>query len=258
MTNIGVIPVRMNSSRFPGKPLKKILNIPMLAHIFERSSLSKKLDFIYVATCDVEILNYCKKIGANCVLTKKIHKRASDRVEEAVHKIEKLEKTSFKHIIMIQGDEPLVTPEMIDQSLKFLSKNKEEVTNLCTFIKNENDWKNENIIKLLKNKKDLAIYFSRQNIPHMDTFKEKIALRQICIIGFSKKMLNLFSSLKPTKLEIEESIDMNRFVENNIPIKLIFTNENPFPVDTRQDIKIVSKLMSIDNLFNKYKSKYNV
>ena len=256
MTNIGVIPVRMSSSRFPGKPLKKILNIPMLAHIFERSRLSKKLDLIYVATCDQEILNYCKKIGANCVLTKKNHERASDRVEEAINKIEKLEKTNFKHIIMIQGDEPLVTPEMIDLSLKYLKKDKEEVTNLCAFVNNENDWKNKNIIKILKNKKDIAIYFSRQNMPHMSRFRDKVALRQICIIGFSKKMLKRFSSLQPTNLEIEESIDMNRFVENNIPIKLIFTNENPFPVDTRQDIERVSKLMLKDNLFKIYKNKY--
>jgi len=255
--NVGVIPVRMNSSRFPGKPLKKICNIPMLAHIYERAKISKKLDKIYIATCDNEILRYAKTIGANCIMTKKSHKRASDRVEESINKIEVNTGIKIKNIIMVQGDEPLVHPEMIDNTISFLNKKDVGVTNIVTEIDEISEWENKNYIKVLSNKDNNAIYFSRQPIPFLDTFSKKYTLRQICIIGFKRKMIKKFQSLSESKLEILESIDMNRFIENNIPIKLIHTKKRPFPVDTYADLKKIEPLMQKDKLFKIYRKKFN-
>tara|TARA_B100000401_G_scaffold436587_1_gene380361 strand:- start:2391 stop:3170 length:780 start_codon:yes stop_codon:yes gene_type:complete len=255
--NVGVIPVRMNSSRFPGKPLKKICNIPMLAHIYERVKISKKLDKIYIATCDNEISRYASTIGAECIMTKKTHKRASDRVEESIHKIEAIIGKRIKNIIMVQGDEPLVHPEMIDNTISFLNKKNVGVTNIVTEIEKISEWENENLIKVLCNKDNNAIYFSRQPIPFLDTFSKKYTLRQICIIGFTRKMIKKFQSLSESKLEILESIDMNRFIENNIPIKLIYTQQKPFPVDTYTDLKKVERLMKKDKLFENYRRKFN-
>ena len=255
--NIGVIPVRMNSSRFPGKPLKKICNIPMLAHIHERVKNSKKLDKIYVATCDSEIAQYAKTIGAECIMTKRTHTRASDRVEESMRKIEMIVGKRVKNVVMIQGDEPLVYPEMIDNTISFLNRKDVGVTNIVTEIEKISEWKNENLIKVLSDKDNNAIYFSRQPIPFLNNFSKKHTLRQICIIGFTRKMMKKFQLLPESNLEILESVDMNRFVENKIPIKLIYTKDKPYPVDTFDDLKKVEKLMLKDQLFMSYKEKFH-
>ena len=254
--NIGIIPVRMNSSRFPGKPLKKIHRIPMLGHICARTSMAEKLDDFYVATCDSEIKKYCETINARCILTSKQHSRASDRTAEAIKKIELNYKKKVSNIIMIQGDEPLVHPEMIDNTISELNKKNIEVTNIVTEIENNKDWLNPNIIKVLNDNSNNAIYFSRKPIPFMKKFNSKQTLRQIYIIGFTRSSLRKFNSLNESKFEISESIDMNRFIENDIKVRLIRTKKKPLPVDTVQDLRKVSKLMIRDKLFMKYKENY--
>lgn len=257
MYNIGVIPVRMGSSRFPGKPLEKICGIPLITHVYERCKMSRLCDDIFIATCDKEIFDYSLKIGANCIMTKKSHERASDRVAEASEKIEKINKKKISNIIMIQGDEPLIDGKMIDDSIKFLQEKNIGVTNIYTFIRNNHDWKNKNIVKVVSDKNDNAIYFSREPIPSSSKFSEKIrAKRQICVIGFTRQMLGKFQSLLPTQLETIESIDMNRLLESSINVKMIFTKKDPFPIDIENDIKRVTILMKKDKIYFKYKDKY--
>ncbi len=258
MKSIGIIPVRMDSSRYPGKPLKKICGIPMVTHVYERTKRSKKLNDVFIATCDKEIFNYASSIGAKVIMTSKKHQRASDRIAEALKKIEKIKGEKIKNIIMIQGDEPLVDPEMINESILHLNSNDNtKVTNIYTNIKKESDWKNKNIVKVVNDSESNAIYFSREAIPSTKKFSSAImAKRQICVIGFTNESLNLFQKIKPTKLEIIESIDMNRLIENGYKVKMIFTNKDPFPVDTYEDLKKIEKIMVKDSLFKKYKEIY--
>ena len=257
MESIGIIPVRMGSSRFPGKPLKKICGLPMLAHVFERSKRSKCLKDVYVATCDIEIFNYAISIGAKVVMTSKKHQRASDRIAEALTKIEKLLKYKIKNIIMIQGDEPLIDPMMINKSVQYLRSNKIDVTNIYADIKEEEVWRNKNIVKVINDCDNNALYFSREPIPSTSKFSSKIkAKRQICVIGFTKKSLKLFQNLKPSNLEITESIDMNRLIENGYRVKMIQTKKDPFPVDTSSDLKKIEKIMIKNKLFKNYISLY--
>ena len=108
----------MGSSRFPGKPLKNILGIPMIGHVYKRSCLANTTDLVYVATCDKQIFDYVESIGGKAVMTSDKHERCTDRTAEAVERIEKETNTKFDIILMIQGDEPMVTPGMIDSSLK--------------------------------------------------------------------------------------------------------------------------------------------
>ena len=114
MKSVTIIPVRMGSSRYPGKPLKKICGIPMVAHCYFRAIRSKKVKDVFIATCDLEIKKCCEDFGAKVIMTSKKHKRATDRTAEALIKIEKNIKKKIQNIIMLQGDEPLIYPDNID------------------------------------------------------------------------------------------------------------------------------------------------
>ena len=139
MNVIGIIPARMQSSRLPGKAMKKICNIPLIGHVYFRSKLSNTLDEVYVATCDTEIKNYVESISGKVIMTSKKHKRAVDRTEEAMRKIEKISKKKINLIVVIQGDEPILEPKMINQAVDIFKKDKKvQISNLNTVLKNSN------------------------------------------------------------------------------------------------------------------------
>lgn len=117
MRTIGVIPARMASSRFPGKPLAPIQGIPMLGHVYFRSRMNSRLDTVYIATCDDEICRYAGEIGADCIVTSAQHERASDRTAQAVNIIEARPSSPVDVVVMIQGDEPMIHPDMLDEAL---------------------------------------------------------------------------------------------------------------------------------------------
>jgi 3-deoxy-manno-octulosonate cytidylyltransferase (CMP-KDO synthetase) len=131
MTNkpfiVGLIPARMGATRFPGKPMAKICGIPMIGHVYKRSKMAKSVDLMCVATCDQEIADYINSIGGKAIMTKNTHERASDRCAEAMLSLEKELGHKIDIVVMIQGDEPLVYPEMIDLSLEPVIKNETTV-----------------------------------------------------------------------------------------------------------------------------------
>ena len=255
MKVLGIIPARMASSRFPNKPMALICGMPMVEHIYKRALLSKLLDEVYVATCDNEILDYVTSIGGNAVLTKNTHERATERSAEALSLIQGLNNEKYDLVIMIQGDEPLIMPEMIDSLVQELKSDKSiEVANLMQELKNQDDINNPNIVKVVKNKENIALYFSREPIPSSKNYKNNISYyKQLGLIGFTNKSIIDFVSLKPTALEIIESIDMNRFIENHYKIKMVLTSLSSDGVDTPEDCIKANVLMKNDELFPKYK-----
>jgi 3-deoxy-manno-octulosonate cytidylyltransferase (CMP-KDO synthetase) len=170
-------------------------------------------------------------------MTSSTHQRASDRVAEAVQHIE-----SFGHkydvIVMIQGDEPLITPDMIDVALQPLLRGDATVSNLAEIITGK-DIKDPNTIKIVIDFNNNALYFSRQPLISGDNF----ALKQVCVIPFTREMLDTYTNLKPTYLEKIESVDMMRLVENGYKVKIILTDHKTHSVDVPADIKIVEKMM---------------
>jgi len=240
---IAIIPARMGSSRFYGKPMQKINGIPMIERIYKILSKVKVLKMVVVATCDEEIFNHIKGISGNVVMTKKSHLRASDRCAEAIKIIEKKEKLFFDMVIMIQGDEPMVTESMINSSIKpMLNDRSIQISNLCTRIKNKKDFYDKNCVKVIFNNNMNAIYFSRSPIPFSNK-KNFIGFKQVCVIPFRRKFLDWYNKISPTFLEEIESIDMNRLIENDIKIKMIKIKKETFPVDTIKDLKRVKKLI---------------
>ena len=255
MKKIGIIPARMASSRFPGKPLKKILGIPMIHHCYIRASMCSDLDEVYVATCDKEIYEYIIKVGGKAVMTSDVHERATERAGEALLSIEKINKLKYDVVIMIQGDEPLVHPEMLSEMIAPLINNNDvHVTNLMVRLIESEEINSADIVKVVVNSKNRALYMSREAIPSNRNYKNKVNyFRQLGLIAFKRKAIINFNLLNPTKLEIIESIDMNRLLENNIPIQMIETFHTVDGVDTPKDLIRVEEKMKLDKLYKKYK-----
>ena len=237
-----IIPARMGSSRFPGKPLYEINGVPMIGQVYKRVSKNNLLERVVVATCDEEIFDYIESIGGEAIMTSNCHERASDRCAEALLKLEKKHKKIFDIVVMVQGDEPMTHPDMITEATLPLINNKEiNVTNLLGKIKNIEEFKDRNCIKVVVDNEMNAMYMSRKPIP--DKFDSEFVGKQVCVIPFRRDFLLKYISLKPTSLEINESIDMLRIMENGLKVKMVRTNFSTKAVDTLEDLIIVQSLI---------------
>jgi len=253
---IGIIPARMGSSRFYGKPLEKIRGIPMVAHVYFRSKMSKLLSEVYVATCDQEIAHYVEGVGGKVIMTADTHERASDRTAEALIKVEKAKGIQVDIVVMIQGDEPMLRPEMIDEAVQpIIEDDSILVTNLMAPLKSAKEHDDKNEVKVVVDRQHFALYFSREPIPSRWKMGEDvIKQKQVCVIPFRREFLLKFNELDPTPLEVAESVDMMRVLEHGYKIKMIKTKHDVYSVDTEQDRQRVEKLMEDDNLMPYYKS----
>ncbi len=247
---IGMIPARMGSTRFPGKPLAPILGRSMIEHVYRRSAMCKLLDDVWVATCDQEIMEAVTAFGGKAVMTSDRHERASDRIAEA------MQHSDADIVVMVQGDEPMTDPQMIEASVEpFLSEDKQIMcVNLVARIESEEEFENPNTIKVVMDEDNFAVYMSREPIPtrHRLPFGQLPAFKQVCIIPFTRNGLELFTRLPPTPLEETESIDMLRFIEHGYRVKMVETTLSTHAVDTADDLKRVEKLMADDALTRSY------
>ena len=256
MRIIAVIPARMASSRFPGKPMAKIHGMPMIGHCYHRVSMCETLSQTYVATCDQEIFDYIQSIGGNAVMTAATHERASDRAAEAMLKIEETSKQRTDILVMVQGDEPMDRPEMIDEALApMLEDPTVEIVNLMGEIDNEVDFEDPNTVKVVTDGDSNAIYFSREPIPSRKKGVEDVPKRkQICVIPFLRDFLIRFNETPEMPLERIESVDMLRIIETGGKIRMAVTEHPTIGVDTPEHLARVERLMENDGLMNEYLS----
>ena len=239
--NICIIPARMGSSRFPGKPLFKILGKELIHHVYDNCKKSKLFKEVVIATPDKEITDFCSSIGATSIITSIDHVRASDRCNEALLKIEK-DGFIFDICTMVQGDEPLVKANVIDKITSALIKDKKILcANGLGEIKRE-ELENKNCIKVLKDLENNAIYMSRKSLPWNPKINANVG-KQICVIPFRTEFLKTYSNLEETPLEICESIDMLRLIEHGYKVKLVNVEGFFHPVDVLDDVKVIENLM---------------
>jgi 3-deoxy-manno-octulosonate cytidylyltransferase (CMP-KDO synthetase) len=243
---IAIIPARMGSSRFPGKPLARIHGVPMLGHVYFRARLNERLDDVYVATCDEAIAKYAAEIGAPCIMTSASHTRASDRTAEAAATLDRRRSSPADVVVMIQGDEPMLHPGMIDEALGPMTDPSVPVVNLMAGIDRAAaaDW---NEVKVVVDRNDDALYFSRYPVP-AGCGDGVPALKQVCIIPFRRDFLRTFASLEPTPLESAESIDMLRALEHGYRVRMVRTAHVTWSVDTPGDLAHVETAMARDPL----------
>ena len=254
MNIISIIPARMGSSRFPGKPMADILGMPMIGHVYKRVKMSKILTEVYVATCDTEIFNYIESIGGKAVMTSDCHERCSDRCAEAMLKIEEDEAIKVDIMVMVQGDEPLTFPQMIDEAVSpMLDDKRIVITNLVADLATVEEFEDPNEVKVVMDKQNNALYFSREPIPSRKKGILDVPMKkQVCVIPFTRDFLLEYNQMEPTSLEIIESVDMMRILENGMKVKMLDTKYNTKAVDTKEDLERVVIMMKEDSLFATY------
>jgi 3-deoxy-manno-octulosonate cytidylyltransferase (CMP-KDO synthetase) len=245
----------MASSRFPGKPMVPILGIPMIGHCFFRTRMSSLLESVYVATCDQVIFEYVNGLGGQAVMTGDHHERATDRTAEALKIIESQSGAQVEVVVMVQGDEPMVIPKMIDSLVEpFLTDPELMVTNLMAPISSYEDFEDPGVVKVVVDPHQYALYFSREPIPsRKKAGKEPVSmLKQTGLMAFRRSYLASFGGLGQTPLEKIESVDMMRVLETGGRIRMVMSSSDLLSVDTEADLNRVEAVIARDPLVKTY------
>jgi 3-deoxy-manno-octulosonate cytidylyltransferase (CMP-KDO synthetase) len=237
---IAIIPARYGSTRFPGKPLADINGKAMIQRVFEQAS--KSFDTVFVATDDKRIARKVDDFGGRYIMTSRRHKSGTDRCAEAIEIIRDLEKKDFDVIVNVQGDEPFVQPEQFAQIKKPFRFKRTQIATLAKPIINQDDIFNPNKPKLILNKKREAIYFSRSPIPFIRGKHQKKWISQhqfykhIGLYAYRYKVLKEIAALERTPLEIVESLEQLRWIENSYKIRVEMTEHEAVSIDTKKDL----------------------
>lgn len=254
MKIICIIPARMASSRFPGKPLAKIHGIPMIGHCYKRTNMSELLSECYVATPDNEIFDYIESIGGNAVMTSHSHEMCNDRVAEAVSIIETEKKTSFDIVVNVQGDLPMVFPDMVDSLIKPIIDNKNVVTTtMMDSVTTLEEFIDPNRVKVLCDLFNNAILLTREPVPSRHkTNAEYNKYKHVAIRAYKRAVFSEISNLPMSPAERIEGIDDLRLIENNIKIRVVETKRITETVDNQNDLDRVIEMMENDTLMKEY------
>ncbi|MGL5088059.1 MAG: 3-deoxy-manno-octulosonate cytidylyltransferase [Cetobacterium sp.] len=236
MKFLGVIPARYESTRLPNKPLKDICGHTMIEWVYKRA-LKSNLDKVIVATDSVEVFDEVKSFGGDVILTSKNHLNGTSRIAEVCEKI-----TNYDVIINIQGDEPLIEGDMINSLIGiFKEEEKLQMATLKHKLLKKNDIENPNFVKVVTDKKDYAIYFSRSVIPYPRNENWDIYFKHVGIYGYKREFVLEYSKLESTPLENSESLEQLRVLENGYKIKVLETPYEIIGVDTQAELDKVRK-----------------
>lgn len=242
---LGIIPARFASTRFPGKPLADIGGKPMIQRVYERAS--QKLECVYVATDDERIEAAVKGFGGKVVMTSVDHQSGTDRCAEALKKVEALEQCTFYAVINIQGDEPFISPLQIEKVADCFKEARTELATLVKPVLKTDDLFNPNKPKVVISKDRKALYFSRSPIPYLRgaeeaTWVEKHAYyNHIGLYGYRSDVLQEITRLPIGQLELAESLEQLRWLENGYSIRVEETDEQAFGIDTPADLQELLK-----------------
>lgn len=236
---IGIIPARYASTRFPGKPLAMIGSMSMIERVYKQAFKSKKLNQVVIATDDERILKHVESFKGNAVMTSPDHQSGTDRCAEIINK----EKEKWDVVINIQGDEPFIDPEQIDLLISCFDDEQMQIATLIKKISNREDIKNPNIVKVVKDINNHALYFSRSEIPYNKSKDGDYYFSHIGIYGYQADALKKISEFKQTRLEQMESLEQLRWLENGYTIKTAISDHENISIDTPEDLeKIKARL----------------
>lgn len=234
-----IIPARYASTRLPAKPLLEVNNKPIIQYVYEAACKSKLADVVIVATDDERIKVAVEKFGGNCEMTSAEHQCGSDRIAEIASR-----HSDFEYILNLQGDEPQITPDVIDLAIKALTDDNEaDISTLVREIKDEEQIKNPNCVKCVFDNNKNALYFSRCPIPYERNANQSPYYAHIGIYGYKKESLIKMTKLQQSNLEKQESLEQLRALQNGMKIKVAITTLNPTGIDTIEDYEKFKKLM---------------
>lgn len=241
MNFVGIIPARYASTRFPGKPLADINGKSMIQRVYEQVSLA--LDHVYVATDDKRISDEVNRFGGNVVMTSENHQSGTDRIAEAINIIDNDFSNSFDVIINIQGDEPFIQAEQIEQIKSCFTDESTEIATLVKKIDSNEDIFNINKPKVVLNKNKQAIYFSRSPIPFLRNIEKSQwhlkhdFYKHIGMYAYKTDILKELTKLNQSSLELAESLEQLRWIENGYNISVAITEFETIGIDTPEDLK---------------------
>ncbi len=242
---VGIIPARYASSRFPGKPLVDIKGKTMLQRVYEQASKSKLLSKVIVATDDARIYDHVKDFGGEVVMTAEHHPSGTDRCWEALQLLD----VDYQYVINIQGDEPFIVPEQIDELAAVLLDGKIELATQMIVADSYEILFDTGEVKIVLNTNNEALYFSRMVIPFIKGVEEKEwhkhhpYFRHVGMYAYRKDVLEKITKLPVSSLEKAESLEQLRWIENGFTIKCVVTKFESHCIDTAEDIVKVLKLM---------------
>jgi len=250
MKVIAIIPARMASSRFPGKPLKPILGLSMIEHVRRRVTLCSMLDDVIVATCDKEIADEVERYGGKATMTSGSHESCVDRVAEAALRFE------AKIILNVQGDMPLILPEVLESLVTPLLQEEDLLcADMMGPVEDEAEFQNINVVKVVQDMSGNAIYYSREPIPsfNMIASEPKVSrYKQFGINAFRRSFLITFTNLPRSPLERIESVDMLRPLEHGYKIRMVSTQYPVVGVDLPGDMEKAEEMMKKDAIYPQY------
>jgi 3-deoxy-manno-octulosonate cytidylyltransferase (CMP-KDO synthetase) len=237
---VAVLPSRWGSTRFPGKALHPIAGRPLIQHVWERCCRARKLAGVIVATDDMRIAEAAFAFGADVAMTSPRHQSGTDRIAEVAKKLR-----GVSHVLNVQGDEPLISPRLIDQLAGALLADPHlgMITSATRFAPGE-DVSDPNVVKVVLDRESNALYFSRAPIPHA---RDGISLaphyRHQGIYGYSLPLLLKFVKWKPTRLEQTEHLEQLRALEHGVRIRVAVTSRVSAGVDRPEDVALVEKML---------------
>ncbi|WGQ11472.1 3-deoxy-manno-octulosonate cytidylyltransferase [Pedobacter gandavensis] len=238
MKVLGVIPARFASTRFPGKPLVDIQGKSMIRRVYEQAIKAKGLDKVVVATDDERIAEELKSFGGEYIMTGTQHQSGTDRCAEVARQL-----PGFEVLINIQGDEPFIDPAQIDLLVSCFANPNVQLATLIKEIHTETELFNHNLPKVVLNARKEAVYFSRQTIPYLRNAEKEnwlqahLFYKHIGIYGYTATVLQEITALPPSSLEIAESLEQLRWIENGYAIQTRVTDIETIAIDTPDDLK---------------------
>lgn len=239
-TVTAVIPARLESTRFPKKVLADLNGKPLIQWAYENASKAELLDNVIVAVDDKSVFKAVEDFGGKAVMTKKEHPSGTDRIHEAVQNI------AADIIINIQGDEPFIKSSVINKLASEMIKNSDlEMATVAVPCRRQDIASDPNIVKLVTDSANFAIYFSRSAIPYLrEGGTETELLKHWGIYAYSRNTLNKFVKLEESKLEKSEKLEQLRAVENGIKIFVLKTSHDTIGIDTKEDLKLAEKILA--------------
>ena len=231
-----IIPARFASTRLPGKPLLKVLNKPIIQWVWEKAKMAKLADSVIIATDSELIYEVAKMFTDDVEMTSENHKSGSDRIAEVAKR-----HPEFDYIVNLQGDEPLIKPESIDEIIKALQTGA-DISTLIRVLKDEEDINNPNCVKCVVDNNNFALYFSRSKIPYERNSNQAEFYGHIGIYGYTRDALLKMTSTPQSMLEKAESLEQLRALQSGLKIKTIKVDFVPVGIDTEEDLKKFEKI----------------
>lgn len=243
MKFLGVIPSRYASTRLEGKPLKDICGHTMIEWVYKRTKLSN-LDEVVVATDDERIYKEVEKFGGKAILTRKDHENGTSRIAEVCEKY-----SDYDVIVNVQGDEPLIEPDMINSIIEsFKNDSTISMSTLKYKLDKMEDIENPNYVKVITDKKGYALYFSRSVIPYPRKLDIQNYYKHVGIYGYKREFVIEYAKMEPTPLELSESLEQLRALENGYRIKVMETPYKILGVDTQEELEKVREYIKNNRL----------